>query len=425
VGQVGQAAPPADPCKAEVHSLQSVRVRSAAFIFVVASFARAADTPATLVSGDEAEPIHSAVTRQEAWTQDPVRRLRLDAERYLKEGVWTVTADRPKAIDLDPHEYYSESPAYWPDAANPAGPYLRRSGQPNPSVFTANRAALGSMCDTVFALGTAAYLLDDPRYASHAVRVIQTWFILPKTRMDPNMQHAGTIPGSRNGAAFTSGGVSEGRPLIRAIQGMEFLAKSGAWDPKEEAATRKWFEDYLRWLTPTGPPPADRPADNPIWRLALEAAVATFTEDAAAQRRVFDSYRGPALPRPPRAAPGAAVNPPAQALATNLEARAMICRIAQLHGVDLWSVPVRSGGAIATAIDSLEASLADPKQWTKEQSAGFQSNGVYLMAFAGMGLNKPDYVAEFHKLERPENAWLALVDLLVERWEAAAHQTRH
>jgi hypothetical protein len=47
------------------------------------------------------------------------------------------------------------------------------------------------------------------------------------------------------------------------------------------------------------------------------------------------------------------------------------------------------------------------------------------MAFAGMGLNKPDYVAEFRKLERPENAWLAMVDLLVGRWEAAAHQTRH
>jgi hypothetical protein len=400
-------------------------VRSAAFIFVVASFARAADTPATLVSGDEAEPIHSAVIRQEAWTQDPVRRLRLDAERYLKEGPWTVTAERPKRTDLDPHEYYSESPYYWPDAANPAGPYLRRNGQSNPSVFSANRTALDSMCDAVLTLGTAAYLLDDARYASHAAHLIQNWFILPKTRMDPNMEHAGTIPGSRNGADLAPGGVAEGRPLIRAIQGMEFLAKSGAWDPKDEAATRKWFEDYLRWLTPAGPATAIRRGDNPIWRAALEASAASFAEDAAAERRIFDSYRAPAFPRPPRAAGAAAVNAPAQSLAASLEGRAMICRIAQLHGVDLWSRPARTGGIIATAIDSLEASLADPKQWSKEQAAGFQSDGVYLMAFAGMGLNKPDYVAEFRKLERPENAWLAMVDLLVGRWEAAAHQTRH
>jgi hypothetical protein len=401
-------------------------VRNAAFIFVVAFFARAADTPATLVSGDEAEPIHSAVIRQEAWTQDPVRRLRLEAERYLKEGAWTVTADRPKGIDLDPHEYYSESPSYWPDPANPAGPYVRRGGPPNPSVFAANRAALDSMCDAVFTLGTAAYLLDDARYASHAVRVIQAWFILPKTRMDPNMQHAAIIPGSRNGADLAPGGrVSEGRPLIRAIQGMEFLDKTGAWDPKEEAATRKWFEEYLHWLTPTGAATADRRGDNPIWRAALEAAAATFAQDSAAQRAVFDAYRAPAFPRPPRPAAAVSVNSPAQALAASLEARAMICRIAQLHGVDLWSRPARSGGSIAKSIEALEASLADPKQWTKEQAAGFQSGGVTLMAFAGMGLNKPDYVAEFRKLERPENAWLALVDLLVGRWEAAAHQTRH
>jgi len=394
---------------------------------VVASFAWGADTPALLVSGDEAEPVHSAVIRQEAWTQDPVRRLRLDAERYLKEGAWTVTADRPKGMDLDPHEYYSESPYYWPDAANPAGPWVRRTGQANPSVFTANRTALDSMCEAVFTLGTAAYLLDDARYASHAGRLIQTWFILPKTRMDPNMQHAGTIPGSRNGTGLAAGGVSEGRPLIRAIQGMDFLAKSGAWDPKDEAATRKWFEEYLRWLTPIGPAAAGRRADNPIWRAALQAAAASFAEDAGAERRVFDSYRGPTFPRPPRAPGPAPLNTPAQGLATNLEARAMICRIAQLQGVDLWSAPARSGGggAIATAIGSLEASLTDPKQWTREQAAGFESDGIYLMAFAGMGLNKPDYVAEFRKLERPENAWLSLVDLLVGRWEAAAHQTRH
>jgi hypothetical protein len=42
-----------------------------------------------------------------------------------------------------------------------------------------------------------------------------------------------------------------------------------------------------------------------------------------------------------------------------------------------------------------------------------------------MGLGRPDYIALYRKLERPESGWLAVVDLLVSRWEAAAHQTRH
>jgi len=34
-------------------------------------------------------------------------------------------------------------------------------------------------------------------------------------------------------------------------------------------------------------------------------------------------------------------------------------------------------------------------------------------------------VALFRKLERPEGAWMAFVDLLAGRWEASGHQTRH
>ena len=37
----------------------------------------------TLVSDSEAEALHSAIVRKEAWTLDSVRRLRADAERRL------------------------------------------------------------------------------------------------------------------------------------------------------------------------------------------------------------------------------------------------------------------------------------------------------------------------------------------------------
>ena len=63
----------------------------------------------TLLSEDEAEPIHSAILRKEPWTLDAGRRLRAEADKRLHEGPWTVTADRPNGVELDPHEYYSES----------------------------------------------------------------------------------------------------------------------------------------------------------------------------------------------------------------------------------------------------------------------------------------------------------------------------
>ena len=85
-------------------------MRTALYLILAAACARAAVVPMTLVSEDEAEPIHSAIVRKEAWTQDAVRRLRADADRRMREGSWTVVAERPKGVDLDLHDYYSEAP---------------------------------------------------------------------------------------------------------------------------------------------------------------------------------------------------------------------------------------------------------------------------------------------------------------------------
>ena len=382
----------------------------------------------TLVSEDEAEPIHSAIIRKEAWTLDSVRRLRAEAEKRMREGPWTVTSDRPKGIDLDPHDYYSEDPYWWPNSDNNEGtPYVVRDGQINPNRFQANHAALNAMCDAVFTLGTAAFLLDDARYAQRAARVVQTWFIIPRTRMNPSLEYARTIPGS---AAVRGAGILEGRIFIRAIQGMEFLAQTGAWDAKEQAAVRKWFEEYLHWLTQSRNADDEKTSGNHhgSWWTAQVAAVATFVANGTAEQAAFNYYRDRIFPRqirPDGSAPREESRPRSLVLSVfNLEAYTVVCRIAQVQGVDLWSVGGKNTN-ISAVINYLSPYLADPHRWSKEQAGDFPTDGLYSLAFAGMGLNKPEYVALFRKLERPDGAWLSFVDLMVGRWEAAAHQTRH
>ncbi|MBZ5582506.1 MAG: alginate lyase family protein, partial [Acidobacteriia bacterium] len=162
------------------------------------------------------------------------------------------------------------------------------------------------------------------------------------------------------------------------------------------------------------------------WWAAQSAAVATFVEDDAAARRAFGYYRDRIFPREIRAEAGSVRAEPRRApefFSTDLDGITTLCRIAQIRGVDLWSARSRSGATLATLIDALEPALADPKR-AREPLAAPES-GAYFLAFAGMGLNRPDYVALFRKLDHHESAWLALVDLLVGRWEAAAHQTRH
>jgi hypothetical protein len=402
-------------------------VKPCVALFLVATFTQA-DIPMTLVSEDEAEPIHSAIIRKEAWTQDPVRRLRSEADKRMKEGPWSVTADRPKGVDLDPHEYYSEAAYYWPNPDNPAGPDLRKDGQANPTRVIANQTSLNAMSDAVFALGVASFLLDNPAYGKRAAAVIHNWFLNPKTRMNPGLDYAQSVPGVNNGRGT---GIMDGRNFVHAVQGMEFLEQTSNWDPKDQAAVHKWFEDYLLWLLTSKNATDERESGNShaSWWAAQVAAVANFVGDSKAQQQAFGFYQR-LLPRqilPNGSAPREEVRPRSLRLSVlNLEAYSVICRIAQVRGTaNLWATRNRSGTTIGTAIDYLSPYLVDPKKWSKEQAADIPYDSLEFLAFAGMGLDKPDYIADFRKLERPDSAWISLVDLLVGRFEAAAHQTRH
>ena len=382
----------------------------------------------TLLSVDEAEPIRSAIIRKEAWTQDSVRRLRADAEHRIREGPWSVTFDRPKRPGLDAHDYYSEAPDWWPNPIDPTAPYMRQEGKNNPERYMEHRNALNAMCDTVFTLGAAAYLLDEPRYAARAARIVNVWFINPNTRMNPDLDHAQVIRGIDEGRAS---GVIDGRFFIRAIQGMDFLEQTGTWNPKERAAVARWFQEYLHWLTHSKNGLDEKESGNShaSWWVAQAAAVASFVGDADAANAAFSFYRDSVLPRQIRrdgSAPREETG--ARSLwysAFNLEALALVCQIAGERGVNLWQTRSREGATLSSVVDYLAPYLADPRRWRKDLPADVAEESYSALAFAGMGLKRGDYLDLFFKLAQAQGAWLSLVDLMAGRWEAANHQTRH
>jgi hypothetical protein len=378
----------------------------------------------TLLSEDEAEPIHSAILRKEPWTVDAVRRLRAEADKRLREAPRSVTTDHPAGVNLDPHEYYGEAPFWWPDPANPAAPWIRREGHVNPDRVVADKIALDSTCDAIFTLGAASFFLDDPRYGRHAARLINAFFLNPKTRMNPNLEHSEAIRGVND----SRGGSIEGRVFVRALQGMEFLAQSGQWDAREAAATHKWFEEYLRWLEHSKVASEEKTGGSlrASWWAAQVAAIATFLEDKASAQMAFHYYQDTAFPRAEgRLAREEDRARPLSYTAASAEAMATTCRVAQAQGVDLWNTQAKGGATLAAVIASLTPHIADRKKWDREQMAEFEADGIYFLAFAGVGMKKPEYVTLYRQFEHSDSAWLSFVDLIAGRWEAAAHQTRH
>jgi hypothetical protein len=275
----------------------------------------------------------------------------------------------------------------------------------------------------------ASFLLDNPVYGKRAAILIHIWFLNPKTRMNPDLDYAQSVPGVNNGRGA---GVVDGRAFVRAIQGMEFLEQTSNWDAKDQAAVHRWFAEYLHWLLTSENATDERRSGNnhASWWAAQVAAVGSFVGDAKAQQLAFSFYKDHLLPRqimPNGSAPREEIRARSLRLSSlNLEAFSLICRIAQVRGGgDLWTVRARSGASIAAALDYLSPYLDDPKKWSREQAGDIPYDSLDFLAFAGMGLDQPEYIADFRKLERPDDAWISLVDLLVGRFEAAAHQTRH
>ena len=117
------------------------------------------------------------------------------ANRYLKNPPQTITAFRAPRSAGGPHDFFSEGDYWWPNPANPDGPYIRRDGESNPDNFADHRRAMIRLSVEVPALTAAWMLTKEDRYAAHARRHLRAWFVEAGTRMNPKLQYAQAIHG--------------------------------------------------------------------------------------------------------------------------------------------------------------------------------------------------------------------------------------
>lgn len=81
------------------------------------------------------------------------------------------------------------------------------------------------MSNDVSTLALAWYFSQDSRYAQKAAEQIKSWFLDPKTRMTPNLQHAQAIPGINTGRGI---GIIDSRALVEVVDAIALLQSSGA-----------------------------------------------------------------------------------------------------------------------------------------------------------------------------------------------------
>ena len=241
------------------------------------------------------QPHHLTVIKADLATDPLIRTAytellkRADAALARKPG--SVMDKTTIPLSDDRRDYISLAPYWWPDPANPKGPYVRRDGEFNPRRDTRafDRTAIGRLGADSEVLGLAYFYTGDARYAAKAAAVIRAWFLDPATAMNPNMNYAQAVPGRENGRPE---GVLDSNAFQPVIETIGLIAPSGALAPAEVTALEAWFGRYVDWLQKSANGKGEAAAKNNhgIWYDGLLTHYALFARRPDIARRVVTAF---------------------------------------------------------------------------------------------------------------------------------------
>lgn len=319
------------------------------------------------------------------------------ANKYLKEGPITVTASVSPRSAGGPHDYFSEGDYWWPDPQNPGGPYIQKDGLSNPDNFNDHRRALMRLSVQMPALVTAYTLTKDQKYAMQAQRHARAWFISRATRMTPALRFAQAIHGRSTGRGT---GIIDTIHLVEVVRALERLDGVRGWSRDDADLARRWFADYLEWLTTDEYGKEERDATNnhaTAWVLQV-AAFAHYTGNEPLMRDCRQRFKIALLEQ--MAADGSfprelgRTKPYGYSL-FNLEAMATIAQILSTPEDDLWTFELPDGRGMRKAMTYMVPYIRDKKSWPRPPDVMYHANWPMRQAsllFAGVAFKDSSYL---------------------------------
>jgi hypothetical protein len=332
-------------------------------------------------------------------------RILSSAKDYLKEPPVTVTAFSSPRSAGGVHEYFSEGDYWWPDPKNPDGPYIRRDGETNPDNFNKHREAMRRFCDIVSGLTAAYKITDEENYATQAIRHLKAWCVDDATKMYPHLKYAQAIKGRFTGRGT---GIIDTIHLIEVARAVEVLSASTSFKDGEEAAIKRWFAEYLQFLTVHQYGIDERGSRNNhgTWWVAQVAAFAHLVNDTANLSYCRSRFKDTLLTRQ-MAANGSfpeelARTKPYSYSIFNLEGMAVICRILSTTGDNLWEYTLPDGRNMRKAVQFLYPYIVDKSKWPYPEDVmyfdAFPARQPFLL-LAGIALGEPRYIETWKKLD--------------------------
>ena len=333
------------------------------------------------------------------------QRILRAADKYLGEKPIGITAYHSDRSAGGPHDYFSEADYFWPDPANPGGPYINRDGQSNPGNFNDHRLALIRLSLQMPTLVAAWKITGQKKYAAHAADHLRTWFVTPATRMNPNLEYAQAVHGRSTGRNY---GIIDTLHLVEVARAIAVMQPSGALSSADNAAVFAWFRDYLTWLTTSERGKQERDTKNnhaTTW-LMQAAEFAHLTSNAEVTTDCRNRLRTIIIPNqiaPDGSFPQelARTKPYSYSL-FNLDAVATCCQILTTPADNLWAFETPDHRGIHRAIDFMVPFIRDKASWPyKHDIEHFDELPVRQpsLLFGGLALDQPAWIALWRTLD--------------------------
>jgi len=326
------------------------------------------------------------------------------AQRYVKETPRTITSFPSEKSPGGVHDFYSQADYFWPDPANPEGPYRDRDGQSNPDNFVGHRKAMIALSVQMPALTAAWVLTKDRRYGEKAVEHLRAWFVDPATRMNPNLEFA---QGVTRGVTGRSYGIIDTLHLVEVARAATFL-RGKLLGKEDDAAVTEWFRSYLEWLQTSKKGMTERDAANnhaTCWTLqAAEFARLTGDEDVRDDLRV--RYKSVLLPN--QMGPDGSFplelkrTKPYSYSIFNLDVMAGVCQSLSRAGDDLFNYTLSDGRGMCKGAAFLFPFLEDKTRWPFAKDVEhFDALPVRApsLLFCGVACKREEYVALWKRLD--------------------------
>ena len=369
----------------------------------------------TSLPGVTPVPLPRTPLRQPSWPalKDDLatverRRVLTAADRYLGESPVTITAfpvpPGRGAPEAGPHDFYSEGDYWWPDSANPGGPYVRRDGETNPDNFVAHRDAMRRLSVIVPALVAAYRITGDARYARQAAAHLRAWFVDERTRMNPNLLYGQAIKGVATGRGT---GIIDTIHLVEVAQAAWVLERLGYLEGDVLAGTKDWFRRYLEWITAHQYGLDERKSSNnhaAAWALQVAAFARLVGDEAqlASMRRFFKETLVPEQMATDGSFPRelARTKPYGYSL-FQLDVMAMVAEALSTPQDNLWTFMTSDGRGMRRALEFMYPFIKDKTTWPKPPDVMYHDAWPIrhpALFFGGRALHEPRYVALWQTL---------------------------